>query len=124
MGEDRSGVFREIRFVTGVSRVTSDAGKPRGTDQQAARAKIFVSLRTNIARQNQKVIVGQSPVLVGIQKCLDIETISLRVLLLQDLQSLGMVQKLSVRGQKPSSVPVGDCHRDTCRRETVSQPVK
>lgn len=28
MGEDKRGVFRVIRFVTGVSRATSEAGKP------------------------------------------------------------------------------------------------
>lgn len=28
MGEDRNGVFMEIRFVTGVSNETAEAGKP------------------------------------------------------------------------------------------------
>ena len=39
IGEERRGVFSEIRFVTGVSRATSEAGKPKGKYQRQASRK-------------------------------------------------------------------------------------
>lgn len=63
MGEDRSGAFSEMRLVTGVSRETSDAGKPADVASQLARAAERVHAvgsvpLTNVPRQDQKVIVG------------------------------------------------------------------
>ena len=46
---------------------------------------------TDRAGQDEEVIVGQGSVVVGVEKGIDMETISGRILL-QDLQGLGVVQ--------------------------------
>lgn len=66
IGEERSGVLREILFVTGESRVTEEAGKPSMNSQYHL---VYHEDRicTNVARQYQKVIVGQSTMLLGVK---------------------------------------------------------
>jgi len=48
MGEETKGVLREIRFVTGESRVTSEAGKPgrvsmRGNGQLELMRRVWIA---------------------------------------------------------------------------------
>jgi hypothetical protein len=56
MGEERRGVLREIRFVTGESRVTSDAAKP-AIKGLARREGAQNTAHTNVAGQDEEVIV-------------------------------------------------------------------
>ena len=48
--------------------------------------------RTNVAREHEEVIVRQTSVLLGIDERLDVNSITLLVLVLEDLKSLGEVQ--------------------------------
>lgn len=48
--------------------------------------------RTNVTGKHEKVIVGQTTVLLGVDEGLDINAIMLRVLVLEDLKRLGVVQ--------------------------------
>lgn len=48
--------------------------------------------RTNVAGKHEEVIVGQTAVLLGVDERLDINAIVLRILVLEDLKRLGVVQ--------------------------------
>jgi hypothetical protein len=58
MGEETKGVLRVIRLVTGVSRVTSEAGKPEGAVRSCRLYLILLEGYTNIARKHEEVVVG------------------------------------------------------------------
>jgi hypothetical protein len=70
--------------------------------------------RTNIAREHEEIIVGQTAILLGINERLDINSIALRVLVLKHLKSLGVIQ--GVGGGVSHGVAVGNRHgkRNMC----------
>ncbi len=90
IGEESSGVFREIRFVIGESRVTSEAAKPVQVGQTRDFPDGYEVSSTDIARQNEEVIVCQSAVVFRVEKALDIEAIA-RLVGLEDLRGLAVV---------------------------------
>jgi hypothetical protein len=65
-------------------------------------------LRTNISRKHEEVIVGETAILLGVDKCLDIDSILLRVLVLEYFEGLGIVQ--SIGGGVSHGVAVGNRH--------------
>lgn len=69
IGEDTRGVFREIRLVTGVSRPTSEAENPNNPCQWKLGIEVSPA-STDIAWQNQEVVVGQSSIVPGVEKSL------------------------------------------------------
>jgi hypothetical protein len=91
MGEDKRGVFKEIRLVIGVSRVISEAGKPRNESVMRPAQILVATYRTNVARQDQEIIVSQGTVLVRVKQGIDIQTISGWIVVLQNLQGFGVV---------------------------------
>jgi hypothetical protein len=117
-----------MRFVMGVSRVTSAAGKPRehvrlgvashvpGDPLRTLERKCggvlesrwLRELRTNVAREHEEVIVRQTTVPLGVNECLDVNAIALLVLVLEHLEGLGVVQ--GVGGGVDHGVAVLDGH--------------
>jgi hypothetical protein len=64
--------------------------------------------RTNVAREHEKIIVSQAAIFLGINERLDIDAITLSVLVLEHLESLGVVQGLG--GGISHGVAVGNGH--------------
>ena len=120
MGEETKGVLRVMRFVTGESRVTSEAGKPSrgivrsrskfegGGKRLGKREKQKARRRTNVSREHEEVVVRQTAILGGIDQSLDVDAVMLAVLVLQHLESLGEVKGAS--GIVGHVVTVGDSH--------------
>lgn len=50
---------------------------------------------TDVSRQDEEVVVGQSTILVRVKEALDIKPVARFVVGLEDLQCLGVVQDLS-----------------------------
>jgi hypothetical protein len=71
------------------------------------------SWETNISWKDQKVVVGQTTVLGGVEHGLDIETIPLLVLILEDVQGLGVVLNAAEKLGAGLDVAAGDSH-DVC----------
>jgi hypothetical protein len=90
IGEERSGVLREIRFVTGESRETSDAAKPV-TDQPFGQGQERRCLYTNESWKHEDIIVCQSPILGRVQERVDVESVSRLELGLQHMFRFGVV---------------------------------
>jgi hypothetical protein len=67
---------------------------------------------TNIAGQDEEIIISQGTVLVRVKQGFDIQTISGRIVPLKDLQGLGVVLDLSLGVEEGLGVAVGDCHGD------------
>lgn len=67
--------------------------------------------RTDVARQDQEVIVSQCSVFVGVKQRINIQAIS-RWILVQDLHGLGVVQDFSLGVEKPTGIAIGDSHRE------------
>lgn len=65
-------------------------------------------LRTNVARKHEEVIVGQASVLLGVNECLDVDSVALGVLILEYFEGLGVVQ--GIGGGVDHSVAVGNGH--------------
>lgn len=53
-----------------------------------------IDLHTNVSREDEEIIIGKSTALVGVNELRDGDTIGL--ILLQDLQGLGVVRDLNV----------------------------
>jgi hypothetical protein len=95
MGEERRGVLREMRLVTGESRVTSLAEKPELRSKHADKgAHAHSAAHTNVTRENQEVVVGQTAVVLGVKEGLDIDAILLGVLALDDVKGVLVVEDL------------------------------
>lgn len=87
-----------MRLVIGVSRLTSAAGKPLrrvSRDHLSPFAKLE---RTDVARQDQEIVVGETAVPLRINEGVDVDAIVLSIVLLQNLQGGGVVEHLSRRG--------------------------
>ena len=56
MGEETRGVLRVIRLVTGVSKATSEAAKPRIRGQQTT-LRPWRLKGTDVARKHQEIII-------------------------------------------------------------------
>jgi hypothetical protein len=96
IGEETKGVLRVMRLVTAVSRVTSEAGKPEDrTIRRCVLEGRNLRRHTNVARQDEEVIVGQTTVLLGVDECLDVDSIALGVVVLEHLKGFGEVQCVS-----------------------------
>lgn len=97
MGEERRGVLREMRLVTGESRVTSLAEKPELRSKHAdncARAHTHSAAHTNVTREDEEVVVGQTAVVLGVEESLDVDAIALGILVLDNLESVLVVKDL------------------------------
>jgi glucose-6-phosphate dehydrogenase assembly protein OpcA len=95
MGEERRGVLREMRLVTGESRVTSLAEKPGLTSKHADNgAHAHSAAHTNVTRENQEVVVGQTAVVLGVEKGLDVDAIALGVVALDNVKGVLEVEDL------------------------------
>jgi glucose-6-phosphate dehydrogenase assembly protein OpcA len=95
MGEERRGVLREMRLVTGESRVTSLAEKPELRSKHADNgAHAHSAAHTNVTRENQEVVVGQTAVVLGIEESLDVDAIALGVLALDNVKGVLVVKDL------------------------------
>lgn len=92
MGEDTKGVLRVIRLVTGVSSVTSEAGKPGCAVRFCHLLMVLLERYTNITREHKEVVISQSTILFGVNKRMDVDAIALRVLVLEYLLRFGIVQ--------------------------------
>lgn len=73
---------------------------------------------TNITGQDEEIIISQGAVLVGVKQGLDIQTISGRIVLLEDFQSLGVVLDLSLEAL---GVAVGDSHGDKLKNTKIEE---
>lgn len=95
MGEERRGVLREIRLVTGESRVTSLAEKPGLRSKHADNgAHAHSAAHTNVTRKDEEVVVGQTTVVLGVKESLDVNAIALGVLVLDNLKGILVVKDL------------------------------
>ena len=92
IGEERRGVLREMRLVTGESRVTSEAAKP-ATQPLARPKEEEARARTDEARQHQEVIVRWCTILGRVEQSINIKAIFLRVFIFEDFQGFGIIQK-------------------------------
>lgn len=52
---------------------------------------LLATYRTNVARQDQEIIVSQSTVLVRVKQGIDIQTVSGWIILVQNFQGFGVV---------------------------------
>lgn len=86
------------RLVTGVSKETSEAGKPCHEVQSLDRGLGTSAWLTDISRQNKEVIVGQGTVLIGVKERINVKTVAGGVVLFQDLQGLCVVLELGLHG--------------------------
>ena len=91
MGEERRGVFKVMRFVTGVARLTAEAGKPRGISLSCSRLEIRLG-HTDIAGENEEVIVSEAPILPRVYQLLHIKSVTRGIIMLQDFESFSEVE--------------------------------
>lgn len=111
-----------MRLVTGVSRVTSEAGNP---DEGVSTSSIFGNqiglCHTNITGQDKEIIISQGTVLVRVKQGVDIQTISGRIVPLKDLQGLGVVLDLSLGVEEALGIAVGDSHGDIWENTNIRE---
>jgi len=79
----------------------------------------WISILTNITRQDQEVIIGETTVFGRVQKGLSVESISGVILVLEDFEGLCVVKDLVVANKGhgvATGVAVGDRHlvEDVC----------
>lgn len=95
IGDERRGVLREMRLVTGESRVTSLAEKPGFTSKLAEQcARAHSAAHTNVTGEDEEVVVGQTAVGLGVKERLDVDAIALGVLILDKVKSVLVVKDL------------------------------
>ena len=87
--------MREMRLVTGESRVTSLAEKPELRSKHADMcARAHSAAHTNVTREDEEVVVGQTTVVLGVEEGLDVDAIALGVLALDNVESVLVVKDL------------------------------
>lgn len=87
--------MREIRLVTGESRVTSLAEKPGLRSKHAdTGAHAHSAAHTNVTGENQEIVVGQTTVVLGVEESLDVDAIALGVLVLDNVKSVLEIKDL------------------------------
>lgn len=64
-------------------------------------------------RQDEEVIVGQCTMLVRVNQSIDVKAISNGIVLLEDLQSLGVILDLSLHGEVIQRVAVDNRHNES-----------
>ena len=79
----------------------------------------FLHQHTDVAREDQEVIVSQAAVNLGIDECLDINSIALRILVLENLEGCGVRQ--NVGGSAGHVVAVQDSHCGEESAKSASQ---
>jgi hypothetical protein len=95
MGEERRGVLSEMRLVTGESRVTSLAEKPELRSKHADNcAHAHSAAHTNVTREDEEVVVGQTAVVLRVEEGLNVDSIALGVLVLDNVESILEVKDL------------------------------
>jgi hypothetical protein len=67
---------------------------------------------TDVARQDQEIIISQGTVLVRVKQGINIQTVSGRIFILKDFQSLGVVLDLPLGVEETTGIAVGDRHDD------------
>lgn len=79
--------------------VEVDFGGGEAFEKSQSRSPLaFAKLeRTDVARQDQEIVVGETTVPLGINEGVDVDAIVLSIVLLQNLQGGGVVEHLSRR---------------------------
>lgn len=73
--------------------------------------------RTYVPRQNKEIIVSQRSVLVRVEQSIDVQAISCSVVVLQNIERLGVVSDLRLHGRRALEVAIGNRHYDGGRKK-------